>query len=421
MILLVLGSAQSTGNPPGVEPEDHYRFLASFGGPGHHTGQLMNPRGMSFSPDGRMLAVSDTDNNRICLYFVDDRHTATEPLQLRAVFGGLWPWDDRHHFKDSPDKYRERDFLEGRNSNGLSGRAYQNGQAEVRPGNKIPFDRFHRPEGVAWLGTDTLLIADTNNHRIKAMKLNGKVIWILGQEGWKDGYFHHPMGIDMDCEGNLYVTEPRSNYLRDVGLDLLQRQRVQGNRMQRFSNKLRPSGRLGHMHHMSGRDYRQFKDLTRVWIAENGDIYLSDNGNHRIMVFDKSLKKKAEIGKWEHYRLKYPNGTDGAPDGRILVADTGNHRVLILDSAYRILQIIGKFGTRPGHLSKPVEARFGPNGDIYILNSGNCRIDVFRSNQRARQFPRCPKPEPQPEPEPASAPIELEKMLPPAAKPQDSL
>lgn len=415
LFIFFLSPALSFANTLGVEPEDHYRHLTSFGMAGHKDGQFMHPSAMAFSPDGRMLAVSDTDNNRICLLYVDKRSNATEPLQLRAIYGDLWPWDDRGDFKDSADKYRERDFLEGRNKNYLAGRAYQNGQAEIRPGKMVPMDHFNLPQGITWLGTDTLLIADTGNHRIKAISLSGKVRWILGKEGWKDGYFHHPLGIDADCEGNLYVTEPRSNFLRGIGLDFMQRQRTQGNRLQKFSKDLKPAQRLGHMHHMSGIDYRQFKDLTRVWVSQTGDIYLADNGNHRVMVFDKGMQKKAELIKWPYYSLRYPNGVDGSLDGRIAIADTGNHRVVILDSEHKIKQIIGKFGTGKGKLSKPMEARFGPNGDLYILNSGNCRIDIFRG-PASRQFPRCPKPEPVKTPEPAK----LEELLPPPAKAQDS-
>lgn len=417
--LLVTVTACLAANPPGVKPEDHYKFFASVGRAGHGDHNFMHPEAMAFSPDGRMLAVSDTHNNRICLFYVDNRPNASAPLKLRAIYGGLWPWDNRTDFKDSADKYRERDFLEKRNGNYLIGRAYQNGQAEIRPGHQIPIDRFNLPRGIAWLGTDTMLIADTENHRIKALSLNGEVKWILGREGWKDGYFHHPLGIDVDCEKNLFVTEPRSNYIRGLGLDLLQRQRVQGNRLQKFSPDLKPVKRLGHMHHMSGIDYRQFKDITRVWVARNGDIHLADNGNHRIMVFNKEMQKKAELIKWPYYRLRYPNGIDGSLDGRLAVADTGNHRVVILDSEFKIQQIIGKFGISAGSLSRPMEARFGPNGDLYVLNTGNCRIDIFRGPS-SRQFPRCPAAEPEPEEE--KPPLE-ELLPPPSEKPegQDSL
>ena len=393
--------------------DDYYRFLTSYAGHGNEDGRFYQPEGMAFSPDGRLLVVADTHNNRLQLFSVDNTPTATQPLKLEMIYGDLWPWDDRTQPIDSNDAYREKDFLHGRDPNYLTGRAYQHAQSRIRPGENVPVDHFNLPVGVAWLGTSTMLIADTGNHRIKALKLNGEVKWILGQEGWKNGYFHHPLGIDVDCAGQIYVTEPRSQYIRGLGLDFLQRQRTQGNRLQIFSADLKPSKRLGHMHHMSGRDYRQFKDITRVWVGLNGDIYLTDNGNHRVMIFENTMKKKVELIRWPGYTLRYPNGIDCSPDGLLAIADTGNHKVLILDADHRILQIIGGFGTENGRFVRPHEARFGPNGDLYVLDTGNGRIQIFRG-RNFRQFPRCPVPEP------PAPPQKLEELLPPPAPPQDS-
>ncbi|MBU1107825.1 MAG: hypothetical protein KKB51_14220 [Candidatus Riflebacteria bacterium] len=399
-----------------AESDIFFKLSTAYSTMGHEKGLFNRPEGMAFSPDGKHLAVSDTHSNRIQLFSVDPTPFASAPLTLERVYGDLWPWDDRTQPVDSPDAYREKDYLYGRNPDYLVGRAYQHGQSRIRPGENVPMDHFNLPVGIAWIGTSTLLIADTGNHRVMALALNGEVRWILGQEGWKDGYFHHPLGIDVDCSGQIYVTEPRSNYIRGLGLDFMQRQRVQGNRLQIFGRDLKPAKRLGHMHHMSGLDYRQFKDLTRVWVGVDGNIYLTDNGNHRIMVFDSTLKKKAELIEWEKYRLRYPNGVDVSLDGRLAIADTGNHKVLILDSNYKIIQVIGRFGAAKGRFVRPHEARFGPNGDLYVLDTGNSRIQIFRGAQ-IRQFPRCPAPEPEPPPPP---PQELEKLLPPPSPPQDS-
>ncbi|MDD2998774.1 MAG: NHL repeat-containing protein [Candidatus Riflebacteria bacterium] len=392
-----------------------YKFLTSYAGHGQRDGQFYQPEGMAFSPDGRFLAVADTHNNRLQLFSVDSSPTATEPLKIEMIYGDLWPWDNRTQPVDSNDAYREKDYLYDRNPDYMPGHAYQHAQSRVRPGENVPIDHFNLPVGVAWLGTATILIADTGNHRIKAQKLNGEIKWILGREGWKNGYFHHPLGVDVDCAGQIYVSEPRSNYIRGLGLDFLQRQRTQGNRLQIFSADLKPSKRLGHMHHMSGRDYRQFKDITRVWVGLNGDIFLTDNGNHRVLIFENNMKKKAELIKWPGYALRYPNGIDCSLDGRLAIADTGNHKVLILDENYVIKQIIGGFGTADGRFVRPHEARFGPNGDLYVLDTGNGRIQIFRGPQ-SRQFPRCPQPEPE-----APAPLQkLEELLPPPVLPQDS-
>lgn len=395
-----------------------YTFYASISGTGKGDNQMFQPEGMCFSPDGRLLAVTDTHNNRLKLFSVDSNPIATLPLKLERIYGNLWPWDNRITSKDSNDRYREDDYIRGRypSPSYLEGRAYEYGQGNTRVAEKIPMDHFNLPTGVGWLGTATILVADTGNHRIKAMKLNGEIRFILGREGWKDGYFHHPLGVDTDCAGRIYTTEPRSNYLRDFPLDWGQRMRVQGNRLQIFDTDLKPSKRLGHMHHMSGRDYRQFKNITRVWVDLNGDIYLADNGNHRIMVFENTMKKKEEIIKWEGYRMRYPHGFDVAKNGWMAIADSGNHKVLILDEKRELRQIVGGFGTQNGRFIKPHEARFGPNGDLYVLDTGNGRIQIFKGMSLSDQFPRCPIPEPviqQP----------LKELLPPPTvnKPKDSM
>ena len=400
-----------------TENDGVYRFVSTMGRSGHDHGEFTQPEAMAFSPDGKFLAVSDTHNNRVQIFAVSQSPLATQTLRLKIVIGDLWPWDNRTQPIDSNDAYREKDFLHGRDTNYLAGRAYQHGQSRIRPGEKVPIDHFNLPVGITWIGTTTVLVADTGNHRVKALGLNGEVKWILGQEGWKDGYFHHPLGIDVDCSGKIYVSEPRSKYIRGLGLDVLQRQRVQGNRLQIFGVNLKNEKRLGHMHHMSGLDYRQFKDITRVWVGVNGDIYVTDNGNHRVMVFDSDLQKKAEINKWPYYALRYPNGIDVALDGRLVLADTGNHKAIILSPDYNILQIIGGFGTRDGRFVRPHEARFGPNGDLYVLDTDNGRIQLFRG-PKGRQFPRCPAPEPLPEIVPDSP--KLEDLLPPPVPPQDS-
>ena len=154
------------------------------------------------------------------------------------------------------------------------------------------------------------------------------------------------------------------------------------------------------------------KNLTRVWVDQNGDIYVADNGNHRILVFENNMQKKEEIIKWEDYTMRYPNSFDVAKNGWMAIADTGNHKVLILDEARELRQIIGGYGTRYGQFIKPHDVRFGPNGDLYVLDTGNGRIQVFKGMFIADQFPRCPMPEPPVKPK-------KKKRL-PRNKPKDS-
>jgi DNA-binding beta-propeller fold protein YncE len=391
---------------------DAYHFLTTFGGPGHGDHQFSHPRGMAFSPDGKKLAISDTDNHRIVLCSVSEDPLATQPLRVELIMGGLWPWEGSTTPRDPPDAYRERDHFDGiRPQRELPGRAYHGGQGRVRPGAAVPMDRFMYPEGVTWLGPDLLVIADTGNHRVKAVKMTGEVAWVLGQEGWKDGYFHRPLGVACTRDGGLLVTEPRGKYIRGLGLDLLQRHRVQGNRIQIFAAKdLKVEKRIGDMHHVSGRFLAQYKDPTRVWTCRDGNIFISDNGNHRVMVLDSELRHKEVLKSWPYVRLRYPHGIHGSTDGRLLIADTGNHRVLLLRPDRTLGQIFGgRAGTERGRFIKPFEAKFGPTGDVYVLDTYNSRIQIFRGPHSKEAD--CPgKPAPAPEPEPAPIPLPPEAL-----------
>ncbi len=411
LALLLFVGAAFAGD---AEEMPRFRLYGTWGTAGHADGQLMHPMAMAVSPDGKRLAVCDTDNNRVVVLKIrvplpETAESASvppaKPLQIELTIGDIWPWEGSLAPNDAHDRWRETDNADGvRSPRELPGRAYMGGQGRVRPATNVPMDRFNRPQGITWKDDETLVIADTDNHRVKAVKLDGEVQWILGQEGWKDGYFHHPLGIDMDTQGNLLVCEPRSGYLRGLGLDAFQRQSTQGNRLQMFGPDLKPVKRAGHMHHMSGRLDRQFKDLVRVWAVPDGGAYVTDSGNHRILELDADLRTKRVLQKWPFATMRYPQGVHGDGAGRLAIADTGNNRVLVIGKNGDIDQILGGFGVQPGKFSLPREARFGPYGYLFVLDTQNCRIQVFREPWA---------------PEPAAPPIEKPASL-PATLPADS-
>jgi sugar lactone lactonase YvrE len=382
LVVLLIGAL------PAFAHERFLEFFTAFGSSGHRAGQFRTPHGMAVSPDGKRLAVCDTGNHRVVILGIRPfPEVAAAPavsscpvmFEVEATFGGIWPYEGSNRPADHSDRYLEKDHanrtLPVRD---LKGRAYHGNQGRVRPWDAIPMDRFCRPESVVWLDEVTIAVSDTDNHRVKAMRINGEILWVLGQEGWKDGYFRFPLGIDRDADGNLYVTEPRSNYLRDVGVEF-QKMRVQGNRLQVFGPDLKPAKRFGNMHLMSGRFLKQCKDLTRVFPAPTGELFLADTGNHRILVLDRSLQTKQVIRRWPFYALRHPHGIHGDGAGQLVIADTGNHKVLILDSAFQLLQVIGTKGAGLGEFSAPREARFGPGKALYVLDTMNSRIQVFRS------------------------------------------
>ncbi|MBF0545976.1 MAG: hypothetical protein HQM08_16150 [Candidatus Riflebacteria bacterium] len=401
--------SETTGKPE----KQFYSFVRSYGTSGHGTDQLMFPKGLAVSPNSKRLAVADSENNRVIIFKIileensekqvakkvhpsienlqkhleklHPKNTGQPPhfpisLEFEKVIGDIWPWEGTNYPKDPPDAYREIDNSDGLTPpRALDGRAYHGGEARIRPANMVPMDHFNHPETLTWLDSEKLLVADTGNHRIKCVSISGEILWILGQEGWKDGYFHSPKGIDVDQEGKILVAEPRAKFIRGLGMDLLQRQRTQGNRLQIFNPDLTFKTALGHMHHMSGDFERQYKDLVRIRITPKGDYMLSDSGNNRVILLDGFFKTRKILEEWPYCTLHYPYGVDANEDGLMLICDTANNRVLILsDDGSVIYQILGCKGIMDGQFSLPREAKFGPKGFLFIADTGNCRIQIFK-------------------------------------------
>jgi DNA-binding beta-propeller fold protein YncE len=74
--------------------------------------------------------------------------------------------------------------------------------------------RFSRPYGVAVLPGPTIVVADKDNHRLRAIALDGTTTTLAGDGtlGWLDGpassaRFAHPQGVAVDATGAIVVTD----------------------------------------------------------------------------------------------------------------------------------------------------------------------------------------------------------------------
>ncbi len=137
---------------------------------------------------------------------------------------------------------------------------------------------FDRPSDVFVDDRDNLYIADTGNHRIRRIGVDGTVSTVAGTGVAGDAgdgglateaQLNHPTGISMDAFGNLYIADSENHRIRQV----------------------RPDG-------------------TLITIA--GQIFGGFGG-------DGELPARA--------RFNIPTGIAVAPWGSLLVADRDNHRV----------------------------------------------------------------------------------------------
>ena len=119
-------------------------------------------------------------------------------------------------------------------------------------------------------------------------------------------------------------------------------------------------------------------------------LYVADTWNHRILVLDADGQPVRELGRSGEITdtndsvdptvqpgLFYGPRSIAISDGEIYVTDTGNERVQVFASDGTFLRAFGGYGTEPGKLLEPVGIAIGPDGNVYVADTGNGRISVF--------------------------------------------
>jgi DNA-binding beta-propeller fold protein YncE len=111
-----------------------------------------------------------------------------------------------------------------------------------------------------------------------------------------------------------------------------------------------------------------FRDLSAVAIRGE-DVYVADTWNGRAERFGQDGARKASAPGFFG-----PRGIAVGGNGDVWVSDTGNHRVSHFDSALSALDVVGGPGNGPGQFSSPVGITVAGNGTVYVADTGNRRI-----------------------------------------------
>ncbi len=133
----------------------------------------------------------------------------------------------------------------------------------------------------------------------------------------------------------------------------------------------------------------QFTTPRNVAVGPDGLIYVADSGNHRIQVLDQNgqflLKWGSEGSKPSQF--SEPWGLAVADDGTVYVADTWNHRVQSFSPTGQFLNSFGEFANvqhdaqaQPGTFWGPRDIAIDAEGNLYISDTGNKRIQKFSSD-----------------------------------------
>lgn len=117
-------------------------------------------------------------------------------------------------------------------------------------------------------------------------------------------------------------------------------------------------------------------------VDAQGNLYVADGTAKAIMVYTRDGKFLRKIGGPKVFE-RLSSVTVDVPGQRVFVTDIGGvssdqHKVRVFDSNTGVhLFDLGKRGIGPGEFNLPRDVAIGINGQIYVVDGGNFRVQVF--------------------------------------------
>lgn len=177
--------------------------------------------------------------------------------------------------------------------------------------------------------------------------------YIVGEDK-NSGRLMHPYGVAVH-DGKMYVADADNHGL--ATFDLVQRK----------------------FHIMTGTGNGRMVRPINVRIEADGTKYVTDPGRSRVLVYDRNDKYVSALGSEGQFT---PVDVALAAD-KLYVVDIAHHKVQVLDKhSGKPLFEFGKLGREPGEFYQPTNISIGPDGNVYVVDANNFRVQRFTSDGR---------------------------------------
>ncbi|KAK8403974.1 hypothetical protein O3P69_000196 [Scylla paramamosain] len=211
--------------------------------------------------------------------------------------------------------------------------------------------------GVAVNRIGQFIIADRYNHRIQIFDPSGNFLRSFGSQGGGDGRFSYPWGVTTDALGFIYVCDKENHRVQVFQSD--------GSFVGKFGSMGNKPGQLEHPHYIA--------------VSSTNRVIVSDSNNHRIQIFDINGKVTTTFGSEgsDEGQFKFPRGVAVDDQGYIFVADSGNNRIQIFHPDGTFLRAFGCWGSGEGEFKGLEGVAVMSNGNILVCDRENHRVQVF--------------------------------------------
>lgn len=259
-----------------------------------------------------------------------------------------------------------------------------------------------RPYAVATDAQGRILITDPGAQAVHIFDFARKKYKLL--HGSKKEEFRSPIGIALDADGNIYVSDselgkifvfnPNGDFKRLVG-DVKGEglfKRATGIAIDKRTGTLFITDTLRHRVFISdllgnirkslgerGADPGQFNYPTDLRVDGNA-LFVVDAMNFRIQVFDLEGNFKYRFGSLGDSSGAFfrPKGVALDSHNYIFVVESAREEVQIFNAGGEFLSSFGRTGARPGEFELPSGIWIDSENRIFIADSYNHRVQVLR-------------------------------------------
>jgi len=220
--------------------------------------------------------------------------------------------------------------------------------------------QFLWPTGIDVDSTGRIVVTDAYNHRVTILNSDGSLDQVIGgpDPGSGSMEFNEPQDVLVGPADAIFVADQRNGRIQVLS---------SSGAMQTQWALPDPNSGDGILPGPDG-----------MCFDANGDMYVVDAVYSRVYKYTTTGTLLGTISTFNGSDT-FQNPQSIAIDelGALYIADTLNDRIIRLKPDGTYLQTIGGYGSGEGELYGPIDLQFADNGDLYVSDYYNDRIQVF--------------------------------------------